>query len=213
MQYHEKEIEKNKIALHLLSIGMFVSTLISFALKGQNVTLDGMLCLWQNPNWSTWANLSQSKRTLRSNRFLSSSVQKPGTPVSTVDALPQLVTMVTNPPPPFCGHRQLNIQSVSSNQSRGWPHLTFNTAVMSLWKSFKNASNRPDSTQRLEQSASTISYLCLNDYCLASFVSLFYSSRAWYRGCFHVVSVYLTSVRVDVNSSPQVEAEQVELIA
>lgn len=119
MQYHEKEIEKNKIALHLLSIGMRVSTLIYLALNGQNVTLDGMLHLWQNPQWSRQVHLSQSKRTLGSNRFLSSSVQKPGTPVSTVDALPQLVTMVTSSPPPFCGHRRLNIQPVSNNQSHG----------------------------------------------------------------------------------------------
>lgn len=88
MQYNEKEIEKNKIALHLHSIVMCVSNLMYLGLNGQNVLLDGMLSLWQNPHWSTQVHLSQSKRTLRSNRFLSSSVQKPGTLVSTEDALP-----------------------------------------------------------------------------------------------------------------------------
>lgn len=139
-------ILRNK-SLYLLSVGMYASILMYLVLNGQNVMLDGMLRLWQNPHWSTQVHLSQSKRSLGSDRFISSSVKKPGTPVFTEDTLPLLVTMVTSPPPPFCGHRLLNIQPVSNKQSRGWPDLTFNTAVMSLWKSFKNAINRPDSTQ------------------------------------------------------------------
>lgn len=59
MQYRKKKVEKNKIAMHLLSIGICVSTLMYLGLNGQNVTLDGMLRLWQNPHWSTQVNLSQ----------------------------------------------------------------------------------------------------------------------------------------------------------
>lgn len=81
-------IEKKKKPISAFCWYACYVCLMCLVLNGRNVMLDGMLRLWQNPHWSTQVHLSQSKRSLRSDRFVSSSVQKPGTPVFTEDTLP-----------------------------------------------------------------------------------------------------------------------------